>query len=292
LNAQDINLRKLFEVNYGSDPRVAGVPYRPPGRAWIAQCDRSGIRYVTPEPDFEQIRRCYAKAETTVWRDDPVDGRRRGYWRMVKLIESNLSKPNPSMCDVGCYTGGFAKSFGQQWRRYGIEPSSKAAEAAAEAGVQILGTDWSEVLPGRQFDCVTLLSVIEHVYEQDALIDTVRAALNPFGLVFIETGDYDSWWARFMGPRWYYYNLPEHVAFHSRHSLCRLLERHGFEVVAALGHRTHKRSIGWIGRASAFKRLATGTVKRLVGPSSEPYRALWRDHQWVLARRGTCYFGE
>lgn len=276
-----------FEINYGSCPRVAGQPYQPPHQAWIAQCDQTGIRYVTPPPNFEQIHVCYENAASNVWPESPKDTTARGYSKIVRLIEANLSSTHwpASICDIGCATGGLLKAFSSNWQKFGIEPSNAAASLASAHGVVIIGNDWKSGLQGRQFDCISLLSVIEHVAEQDALLQSIAAAVKPGGLVFIETGDYNSLWARFMGQHWYYYNKPEHVVFHSQKSLGKLLHKHGFVVVVRAGHQNHKSATGLRGRAAAFKRLIHGAILRLHNAKAEPFRALWHDHQWVLARR-------
>lgn len=280
-------MKKLFKLSYGLKPLVAGQNFITNSEHYIYECPKTGIRYTRPEPDIDQINRCYKKSEGNVWPEDVYDTYRRGYSQIVSSIEKYTSRNKKNICDIGCYTGGFLNTFNTRWGKYGIEPSIIAAEAAGLNDIEIIGEKWEDVLNKNQkFDCISSLSVIEHICEQDLFVDKIRQSLNPNGLLFIETGDYLSLWARFMRRRWYYYNLPEHVAFHSRRTLPELLEKHGFSVLELSINKYHKRPKGFIQWGSHLKCLgiAFGKKINIFQKNSDPYRAFLLDHLRIIAK--------
>ena len=73
--------------------------------------------------------------------------------------------------------------------------------------------------------------MIEHLPDPGAVLDKLAALLAPGGVIWIATPDAGSRIARRLGRRWWSV-IPTHLHLFTRHSLRRLLERHGFEVVA------------------------------------------------------------
>ena len=202
--------------------------------------------------------------------------------------------------DVGCFTGELLAALPDTFTRTGIEVSRSAAEVARQRGIHVVESSLMEAeLPAAGFDLVLCCDVVEHVVDQRALAARFRRWLAPGGMLALETGDASAPFARFMGSRWYYYGMTEHVAFHTPTSLDRLMAGVGL-VPVVRQRRWHEtptsplQPLGRVARALAF-RAATGILgaARRLGPL--PRRAEWlythtppwhttRDHLWHIYR--------
>jgi len=137
------------------------------------------------------------------------------------------------LLDLGAAYGYAVDEAGRRgWSACGVEVTHAVARRAAKAipGRIVAANGLS--LPFRDgcFAAVTLWDVIEHLSDPHAAVAEIARVLRPGGLVVLTTGDVRSLVARLSGPRWHLYTLPEHLFFHSRESLRRLLESHGFAV--------------------------------------------------------------
>ncbi|MGI9220530.1 MAG: class I SAM-dependent methyltransferase, partial [Woeseiaceae bacterium] len=67
--------------------------------------------------------------------------------------------------------------------------------------------------PGRRFDAIVAVDVVEHVANPRRLIEDLAQRLTDGGELILTTGDADNdWWNRF-GANWWYCFHPEHIAF-------------------------------------------------------------------------------
>lgn len=137
----------------------------------------------------------------------------------LRIIRSMLDSGRASrVLDVGCGSGEFLASLPPGVAKFGIEPSA-AAEVASRRGVEILAGRLEELsgpLAARRFDAVTLIDVIEHVPEPDALLTRAYAQLSAGGLLIVSTGDpNNSLWRRLLKARFWYVAFPEHITFPS-----------------------------------------------------------------------------
>lgn len=100
--------------------------------------------------------------------------------------------------DVGCGTGDFLAGFGDQWRRFGIEPSEYAAKLAYKHGVNIV----REIpdIGNKTADLVVYRGTIQHIDNPFVSIGQAIRALKEDGLlVFLATPNADSLCYRLFG---------------------------------------------------------------------------------------------
>jgi 2-polyprenyl-3-methyl-5-hydroxy-6-metoxy-1,4-benzoquinol methylase len=199
-----------------------------------------------------------------------------------------LGRPG-RLLDLGCWVGFLASEAASQgWQVTGVEPSRWAAERARSRGVQVIEAPLLEAgLPAGAFDAVTLGDVIEHFPDPGAALDRVASLLAPGGVVWIATPDAGSRLARVLGRRWWSV-IPTHLHLFTRRSLARLLERHGFEVLATgtapktftVAYYLDRLGGYWppLARAANAMARALGVADRLWTPD-------FRDRMYVLARR-------
>lgn len=140
-------------------------------------------------------------------------------------ILRRVPKDAKRILDIGCGTGTFLTMFSPEVERYGIEPSSAAAERARAKGVNIIRyNDLERPELRNTFDLVTAIDVLEHAFDLEELRKYLATAIRPGGTLIILTGDAQSRSARLLGRYWLYLNYSEHITFFSSRSIRRWLE--------------------------------------------------------------------
>ena len=129
--------------------------------------------------------------------------------------------PGKRVLDFGCYDGGFLAYLGDDFDRWGIEPSDAAAERAKERGIHLLSSTLSGVDPATTppFDAVIIFDVMEHLVEPVEILAKLGGLLKPGGIILIETGNTDAPGFKALGPRYLYAAIVEHVGFFNEASL-------------------------------------------------------------------------
>ena len=141
--------------------------------------------------------------------------------------------------------------------------------------------------PEGPFDAIALGDVIEHLPDPGAVLDRLAGLLAPNGVIWIATPDAGSRVARLLGRRWWSV-IPTHLHLFNRRSLTRLLDRHGFEVVAmrtspktfTVAYYLSRLGGYWPPLARAFVALA-----RAVGVADRLWTPDFRDRVEVVVRR-------
>lgn len=208
--------------------RFAGVSLQAPiagGQLVLCSNCRSMQRHpILSAADYNALYRSGTDSVWTSAEQRPDQDRVRAY-----LVEQ--CKPF-SVLDIGCNTGGFILSLPDTMEKYGVEPSKQAAELATKAGVTIIADDVSNVPAGMQFDCITLIDVIEHVPYPDELLGKILPLLTASGQVVISTGNPEtSEWVNKFRSRFWYSSFAEHISFPSHDWITEYSSRAGYEIV-------------------------------------------------------------
>jgi len=140
--------------------------------------------------------------------------------------------------DIGCGDGrllDILKRQNKSWQLYGIEINGKAANAACMKGYQVEKGDFeSEEIPWKDdsFDFALLHQVLEHTRNPRIVLRRIASILKSGGYLSIETPDTDSLdFHLFKDRHWGGYHIPRHFYLFNKHSLIRLLNEEGFEIV-------------------------------------------------------------
>lgn len=281
----------LFPVLYGKTPMVAGIPCTVKIVPWINECSACNIRFAHPSVPKETLDACYEKAGNEVWRDDPHNAQRRGFPEIVRFMESVV--PDRSILDIGCYTGAFLDTFSDSWQKFGVEPSTVAADQARTLGIDIIGSDIDDVeLPLSRYGCISSMSVLEHVADPRRFLEKIVSSLGPGGILLLQTGDFNSYFARLMSKSWSYYHIPEHISFFSDKSLPDLLTSLGLEIVKVSRNVYHKKPRGllpWlIHGLKVFHALTKRITSKFISDENNSDQVPWVtccDHMVVFARK-------
>jgi 2-polyprenyl-3-methyl-5-hydroxy-6-metoxy-1,4-benzoquinol methylase len=156
--------------------------------------------------------------------------RMRRYWR------------NPpggtKVLDVGCSFGMFLKELKKNgYDAFGVDPSEEAASKCIEEGLPVHRGLLEEVkFAANCFDVVTLYEVIEHLTDPQSLLAECYRIIRPGGMMFISTGNTDSWSVKFLKGRWDYFSMEDggqgHISFYNPYSISKLCKDIGFRTIA------------------------------------------------------------
>jgi len=216
----------------------------------LYECPICGLWFKYPYLSEDQVAKFYRDApESLSWEG----GEGRLDFASTLSAISHAFPQGGSVLDFGCYTGGFLRLLPDQYRRNGIEPSATAGEVAAAYRIEIVGRDIS-ALGDRQFDCITLFDVFEHLTEPLRTVDTLFAHVRPGGLLCIGTGFADSPAFHLSGPKYNYVCMPEHSCFLTRRFLMFLSDRLKAEYEFSKIRKVRS-SLQWIVRAAAINSL-------------------------------------
>ena len=95
--------------------------------------------------------------------------------------------------------------------------------APTDSDARIVRGDMESHEFGETFEAIVAGDVIEHASNPGLFLDNCRRHLAPGGRLVITTPN-AKWPTVFLRPN------PSHTLWHDRHTLCHLLDRHGFEV--------------------------------------------------------------
>jgi SAM-dependent methyltransferase len=189
----------------------AGRPldeFLPGGR--LFRCSRCTLGFRWPRLPREAYTSLYQSASADAWHYDAPS---RTDWRQATTwIQSQF--PTGSVLDVGCYDGAFLSTIGTQYEKLGIEISDGAQRSAQTRGVKIIGADIAAIdSPRAVADAVVSFDVAEHVMNPREMLESMRNLTRPGGIIVLSTGNLDARTWRFMGSRYWYCTLAEHVSF-------------------------------------------------------------------------------
>ena len=146
------------------------------------------------------------------------------------------------LLDVGAGPGFLVAAARRRgWDARGIDLNPWAGEHAREVvGVDVaVGTLADAAAAGEQVDVLTMMDVLEHVPDPDALLRDAARVVRPGGVLAVLTPDAGAATSRLLGRRWPEVRRPgEHLVLFSRTGLVAALGRHGF--AASSWHRTGK----------------------------------------------------
>jgi SAM-dependent methyltransferase len=138
--------------------------------------------------------------------------------------------------DVGCGDGSFLEALGERGA-CGMDLSLPALRAVRARGfTAVRGTLTDCPLTPGSFSLVTAFHFLEHVHPVEPVLAALRALLAPGGEVVLQVPNARSLQAQLLGRFWAGYDVPRHLVDYSARTLCGVLERCGFAVVATNHH--------------------------------------------------------
>ncbi len=252
----------------------------------IVRCPSCGHMQLDRLPSSGELSGAYAAAESADYIDEE-SGQRATARAALQAIERHRAIGD--LLDLGCWVG-FALDEARRrgWRPLGVEPSAFASSFARERmGLEVRMSELLDAdLEPCTFDAAIMDDVLEHLPDPGHALDRVAELLRPDGVLHLALPDAGSPVARIMGRRWWSV-LPTHLHYFTRHSLCVLLERHGWTVLEL---RTAPKAFTvryYLGRLAGYSRPLSVRLIALAQRMAISER-LWapdfRDRMAVVAR--------
>ena len=224
------------------------------------------------------LRHAYERVAGSYF-ESPQDN--QSYAQFYKKLERflKLHVSGRRILDVGCGDGVFLSCISDEWLRQGLEPSASGVTLARQKNLDVQQATLDTVQDKYEVDVISALDVVEHVIDPHQFLESFKPHLRPGGVVLLLTGDADSYAARIAGPRWSYLRWCGHISVLSRTGLRKLLQSHGFEILAwdRCDHPSSSGAVAW------WRVHLLEPVRRLLGRNRSWY-PFWRDHQMVVAR--------
>jgi len=193
-------------------------------------------------------------------------------------VQGLIRAPNARILDVGCGEGALCAALRAAGASYlaGVELEPKAAASArrvVDALVEGSILDCALPFSRGEFDYLVFADVLEHLPDADRALERCLPYLAPGGHVVISVPNMRFYLVllRLIAGRWSYTDSGvrdrTHLRIFTRHSLQRMLDRHGLRIERL--HRNFRlvEDQSHIGRAGA---LATRLVRATIAPALFP----------------------
>jgi SAM-dependent methyltransferase len=251
-------------VRYASpDPyeRAVGIAKEGYFRAWV-RCVDCGFIYSRYSRDPEVLDRLYEsnyRDSAMSWRQgstrevfdrvialapEQSETHARIAWikREIGSLEAaRLVPARPgakAMLDIGGATGVFAYGFRDaDWSTHVVDPAESGRFLETDFDIPYHQGPYRPGLFGRTFDLISLVFVLEHLRDPNAILASIAQDLAPGGLLYIEVPDSVAF--RLKPPEDDIFNAC-HLWMFNPTSLTRLLANNGFELMALTRPQTRR----------------------------------------------------
>lgn len=248
----------------------------------IVSCNNCGHKYMTPVIKQELMDRYYSILNSEFYHSgkEVYNQNKKEYEDYTSIIKG--FKAQGKVLEIGCGNGFLLKTLeAAGYDCYGVEPSPLAyGYAKNDLGLQVENSFLAESsFYNAEFDIVILIDVVEHVINMQALMQDVKKVLKPDGLIFIGTGNIESFNARLAKQNWGYFLSWEHVSFFNKKSMHRLLHDNNFQNIiireTSLQHKPLQNSVEFC--KNLFKKFVNPFLKK------QYYHGITFDHFIVTA---------
>jgi SAM-dependent methyltransferase len=245
----------------------------------LRRCTECGCLWAGDARQDERVLAdAYERVDATYFDSLPDDPRYvRFYQRLEEFVKQHTS--GRTILDVGCGDGVFLSCMSNEWTKQGLEPSVSGASLARKKDLDVACATLDTAPKQYKADVVSALDVLEHVIDPHQFVESIKRHLRPHGVVLLLTGDAASYPAKIAGTQWSYLRWCGHISVFSQSGLRRLLQSHGFEVLAwsRCEHPSSPGAVAW------WRVHLLEPARRMLGRNRSWY-PFWRDHQMVVAR--------
>lgn len=251
----------------------------------VVQCNICAHKYMTPVIQEELMNEYYSVLNSEFYNatnDKLTNLNEKEYYNYSNIIKGYKSRGK--VLEIGCGKGFLLKTLAEQgFDCSGIEPSPKAYEFAKN--VLKLNVE-NSFLTGssfykEKFDVIILIDVAEHILNMQVFMEEVNTVLKEGGIIFIGTGNIESFNAKFAAANWAYFVSWEHVSFFNKKSMRYLLEKNRFNNINITETSLqHKPMVNML-------EFAKNVFKKLMNPflRNKYYHGITYDHFIVTATK-------
>ena len=279
------NNKSKFIIKYISDQLLKRLNIVSDQNIELIKCKRCSHHYVSHYINPNILNLYYTNQSSEIYEVidiNTIDTYKKERRKCCLAIDK-LSDKKGRILDIGCGPGYLLSYLPNDWKKFGIEPSLKAAEIAEKRGISIIGKFVEDIDSSEKFDVIILIDVMEHLVNPNEMIKKVYALLKLGGILIIETGNINSLNAKVSGSRWSYFCTYEHISFFTLKSLKYLLQMNGLNVV-----ETWKKSheIGFFKNVYRFvKNIAMSLFFGIIMKKKDYSSFIVYDHVFVAAKK-------
>lgn len=177
----------------------------------LFRCRKCGVSFRYPRLDKEKLDALYIQGNSENWQAAPSA---RLDWQIAHQWIKQHLPVDSKILDVGCFDGGFLKTFETSYGRFGIEIHEGAVKKAQEHGIRIIGKDFADLKDVRAtFDAVTSFDVIEHTQNPLEFLEQMVRLTKDGGIIIFSTGNSNALSWKLLGSRYWYCTIGEHLSF-------------------------------------------------------------------------------
>lgn len=201
----------------------------------IIRCLACDFIYVGNPPPESQMSKYYQKEyyQGSIFKDylGEKEIKIKYFIELMQRIRNFI--PSGKLLDIGCAAGFLLESAKKYFDVYGLELSNFSANYARnELGHKVFAGNLPQAnYPADFFDCITMIDVIEHVYNPAEYLKEIWRILRKEGVLIISTGDASSINSRIKRINWELLSPPWHLSYFTRRCLIKQLIRTGFTIV-------------------------------------------------------------
>ncbi|MBI3893883.1 MAG: class I SAM-dependent methyltransferase [Candidatus Wallbacteria bacterium] len=263
----------------GDEPILQGRDLKQglPGLFTIVRCRCCSLLRTDPRPTPAAMLAYYPDDYSSYWtppQDDSPERIPRWKRRLRALRRTEQYRLPPAapgrLLDVGCGPGTFLCEMGATgWRGEGIELSEYAASKARELGFPVrTGAIETAAGPEQPVDLVTAFEVLEHLHAPVLALKKMASWTVQGGWLVASVPNAAAIGFHCFGALWYHLHLPNHLYHFTTHTMKRLLDLSGWELVRVFHHRVLEAECKSAGRWLAAKNRLPWLARELQGYDS------------------------
>lgn len=113
------------------------------------------------------------------------------------MLDAHVARRDGDVLDIGCGAGNMIHHLKRYGRVKGVEVDARPVAMAQQRGYDVRQGDATQRLPfdDASFDLVTVLDVIEHVKEDEAIMREAARVLRPGGVLAVSTPAFQWLWS-------------------------------------------------------------------------------------------------
>lgn len=205
----------------------------------IYRCLRCSHRYLNPCVTYNAAMKIYAddKTASDIYTQPlQIEIDEIKYQYGLDLVEQLNPPAKDKVMDIGCGAGVFLKMADRNgWSQcIGIDVNERYSTIYRDAkGIQFISANFESLDAarlGNDYDCISMWSVLEHLYELHNILGVIKTLLKKGGLLFILVPNVESLATRLMrqmSPTFAW----KHLSHFSPRSLKHLMSSHSLECV-------------------------------------------------------------
>ncbi len=178
----------------------------------LFKCGRCELQFKWPTPDHDLLINCYKKSNLNTNRWQYRLSKRLDWQISLEWINKNFQ--GGDILDIACWDGKFLENLNGNWKLSGVELNSAAADIAKARKIKIVANSVADIEHlAKKFDVITAFDIMEHIESPLELLKNMVSLLKTGGQIIVSSGNTSSPTWKFMGNKYGYCSIPEHLSF-------------------------------------------------------------------------------